>query len=207
MIRLRHYLYYIKYMKAGNLWLPFKVYTKMKLLCRPTAQVFLDGRVYFGNEDSRKAIVSRNITNIYFGYDSQVRFGKGIVVGPGVNILVKNKAEFSVGDDTYFTADMHIEAVNNISIGCDCAISWGVTIIDDDHHQILNRENSKNDGNKVEIGDHVWIGCNVIILKNTRIGSGSVVAAGSVVRGEYPANSLIAGNPAKIISPDVEWKR
>jgi acetyltransferase-like isoleucine patch superfamily enzyme len=52
----------------------------------------------------------------------------------------------------------------------------------------------------IEIGNDVWIGSSCTILKNVRIGDGCVVATGSVViAGDYPPNSLIAGNPAKAI--------
>lgn len=53
--------------------------------------------------------------------------------------------------------------------------------------------------NKLIIGENVWIGLNAIILKNTNIGDNSIVAAGSVVKGKFPSNVLIQGNPAKIV--------
>jgi len=53
---------------------------------------------------------------------------------------------------------------------------------------------------EVIIGKNVWIGSKVIILKGARIGDNSVVAAGSVILGkEYPANSIIGGNPARVL--------
>ena len=53
---------------------------------------------------------------------------------------------------------------------------------------------------EIKIGDNVWIGWNCTVLKGVQIGENSVVAAGSVVlKGIYPNNSLIAGNPAKVI--------
>ena len=51
------------------------------------------------------------------------------------------------------------------------------------------------------IGNDVFIGTNAIILKGTHIGDRSVVAAGSVVFGlEVPPDSIVKGNPAKVLS-------
>jgi acetyltransferase-like isoleucine patch superfamily enzyme len=52
---------------------------------------------------------------------------------------------------------------------------------------------------KIKIGNNVFIGTNSIILYNTTIGDNSIVGAGSVVRGHFPENSVIVGNPAKVI--------
>lgn len=51
----------------------------------------------------------------------------------------------------------------------------------------------------VKIGNNVFIGDNCTILPNTTIGDNCVVGAGSVVRGKFPENSVIIGNPAKIV--------
>jgi acetyltransferase-like isoleucine patch superfamily enzyme len=52
---------------------------------------------------------------------------------------------------------------------------------------------------KIKIGNNVFIGSNSIILLNTTIGNNCIVGAGSVVRGHFPDDSIIVGNPAKII--------
>lgn len=53
---------------------------------------------------------------------------------------------------------------------------------------------------KIKIGNNVVIGSNCTILPNTTIGNNSIVGAGSVVRGKFPENSVIVGNPAKVVS-------
>lgn len=58
---------------------------------------------------------------------------------------------------------------------------------------------------KIKIGNNVFIGSSSIILLNTTIGDNCIVGAGSVVRGYFPENSVIVGNPAKVIlSMDIQ---
>jgi acetyltransferase-like isoleucine patch superfamily enzyme len=86
-----------------------------------------------------------------------------------------------------------------IEIGNHVAIANGTEIITHDgaiwsfRHEL---ENADVFG-KIKIGDNVFIGNNCTILPNTVIGNNCVVGAGSVVRGKFPDNSVIFGNPAK----------
>ena len=43
------------------------------------------------------------------------------------------------------------------------------------------------------------VGANVCIIGNVKIGNNVVVGAGSVVTRDVPDNSVVAGNPAKLI--------
>ncbi|MDU8923510.1 sugar O-acetyltransferase [Pasteurellaceae bacterium LIM206] len=51
------------------------------------------------------------------------------------------------------------------------------------------------------IGDNVWVGGNAVILPGVTIGDNVVIAAGAVVTKDIPANSLVAGNPARVLRP------
>ena len=55
------------------------------------------------------------------------------------------------------------------------------------------------------IEDYVFVGASVIILPGVTIGSGAIVGAGSVVTKDVPANSVVAGNPAKFICSTDEY--
>lgn len=51
----------------------------------------------------------------------------------------------------------------------------------------------------VIIGNDVWIGSRVTILPGVHIGDGCILAAGSVITKDAPPNTIIAGNPAKVV--------
>ena len=57
----------------------------------------------------------------------------------------------------------------------------------------------------IEIMDNVFIGCNTTILGNVRIGSNVIIGAGSVVTKDIPSNSVVVGNPAKVIGTFEEF--
>ncbi len=88
-----------------------------------------------------------------------------------------------------------------IEIGDNVLVGSSVTILDSDFHEIdpEKRIGGTPKTGKVVIENNVWIGDRVTILKGTIIGKNSVVAAGAVVSGEFPANVVIGGVPAKVI--------
>ena len=59
--------------------------------------------------------------------------------------------------------------------------------------------NSKTNGKSPIIKNNVIIGANTVIIGNITIGENSIIAAGSVVLKDVPKNSVVGGNPAKII--------
>lgn len=51
----------------------------------------------------------------------------------------------------------------------------------------------------VKIGNNVFIGAGSIILPNVKIGNNVIIGAGSIVTKDIPDNSLVIGNPARVI--------
>lgn len=89
-----------------------------------------------------------------------------------------------------------------LSIGEYCKITAGVVILAHDYSRSVLRRvygDIVAEARETKIGDNVFIGMNSIILMGTSIGDNCIIGAGSVCHGKYPANSVIAGNPAKVI--------
>jgi len=63
---------------------------------------------------------------------------------------------------------------------------------------------SRRHAAKTVIGTHCFIGCGSIIMPNITVGNHVIVAAGSVVTKDVPSNSIVAGNPAKVIKSDID---
>ena len=55
------------------------------------------------------------------------------------------------------------------------------------------------------IKDNSFVGAKAIILPNTIIGKNCIIGAGAVVKGIIPDGSVVAGNPARIISTTEEY--
>lgn len=78
--------------------------------------------------------------------------------------------------------------------------------MDTDFHNIIQNNNLNKETKPILIGDDVWIGSKVTILKGVSIGDGAVIASNSVVTKNVPPRCIVAGNPAKIIRENVQWK-
>ena len=97
-----------------------------------------------------------------------------------------------------------IYARKEITIGDNTNIGGNVKILDNDFHPIevearLIDNKEKIGTAPVRIGKNCFIGCNALILKGTQLGDNCVVGAGAVVCGKFEENSVIAGNPARVI--------
>jgi len=88
-----------------------------------------------------------------------------------------------------------------IEIGDHVAIAAGTDFITHDGAIWCFREEIKGADvfGSIKIGNNVFIGNNCTILPNTTIGDNCIIGAGSVVRGNFPDNSVIVGNPAKTV--------
>ena len=51
----------------------------------------------------------------------------------------------------------------------------------------------------ISIGDNCYIGPNSIITMGSKIGKGCVIGASSLIKSTIPPNSIVFGNPAKVV--------
>lgn len=157
------------------------------------------GKVVFGSGDGGLAYDKSSGINLEFLENSKFIIHGNCTIGYHSSIRIEDNAILEIGENTYISANALIRVAKKIKIGKNCAISWNLTILDSDfHNYTINNEEVLNT-KEVIIGDNVWIGNNVIILKGVKIGDNSIVAAGSVVTKSIQNNSIVGGNPAKIL--------
>jgi len=111
------------------------------------------------------------------------------------------KQGMKIGQNCHFNTFSFSTEPYLIEIGDHVAIAAGTEIITHDGAIWCFREEISNADvfGKIKIGNNVFIGDNCTILPNTIIGDNCIIGAGSVVRGKFPENSVVIGNPAKIV--------
>ena len=101
---------------------------------------------------------------------------------------------------------LFVSEEQNILIGNDCLLSYGICMRTADPHLIYdcNSKERINLSKSILIGDHVWIGQDALVLKGTLIGSGAIVGANSVISNKkIYSNTVVAGNPIKELKKNV----
>lgn len=113
-----------------------------------------------------------------------------------------------IGEGCLISASVHNFGTEPwlIEIGDKVSITDGVIFLTHDGSSRLFRKKiagmNPQYGNRfgaIRIGNNCFIGVNAIIMPGITIGSGSIVGAGSVVTNDVPQNSVVAGNPARLI--------
>lgn len=128
------------------------------------------------------------IMDIY--HNSLLFMDKGCSINGNIQIIVSEQCHFIVGKD--------------------CMFSSGGIVRNTDAHLLYEIETNKrmNQSRDILIGDHVWIGQNVTIMKAPYIGSGSILGIGTVAKSRVPNNSILSGNPGKVMKKnEVYWDR
>ncbi len=117
----------------------------------------------------------------------------GVVVGEGSRVLTTN-----FGSEPFL-----------ITIGDKTTITSGVILLTHDGSTWLMRDKKgrRYKYNRIIVGSNVFIGVNAIVLPGVEIEDRVIVAAGSVVTKSIPSNSIVGGNPAKIIGSYDDYER
>lgn len=104
--------------------------------------------------------------------------------------------EVSIGKNVIVMNNCLMMAAGGITIGDETQIAANVQLISNNHDL---EDRNVITCKPINIGKRVWVGAGATILPGVTIGDNSVVGAGSVVTKDVPKDTIVAGNPAKVI--------
>lgn len=104
-----------------------------------------------------------------------------------------------VGRDVFINQNCTMYDLGGIDIGDDVMIGPNVSIITSGHPLEPARRRAFVTAKPIVIERNVWIAAGATIIGGVTIGENAVVAAGSVVTRDVPPNTLVGGNPARVI--------
>ena len=100
-----------------------------------------------------------------------------------------------------------ISCNSSVDIGQNNMLGWDVVVRDSDNHQIIWGV-LQPDSKKIQIGDNVWIAAHAYLLKGAAVADGCIIEYRSLIIKKYHnKNSIIAGNPPKLIKENIVWYR
>ncbi|MEX0883770.1 MAG: sugar O-acetyltransferase [Cyclobacteriaceae bacterium] len=106
----------------------------------------------------------------------------------------------SVGDQVFFNFNCTILDVTPVIIGDRCFFGPNVHIYAATHPIDAKLRGAMLEfGQPVSIGSDVWVGGAAILCPGITIGDRSIIAAGAVVTKDVPQDSMVGGNPARVI--------
>jgi len=108
-----------------------------------------------------------------------------------MDISPKARIAFGAKLDKTFAKGVHIDEDSYVASG---AI-------------ILSHDFSRNIHANTYIGKRCFIGSNAIIMPGITIGDEAIIGSGAIVTKDVPANSIVAGNPAKVIKSNIHTNR
>lgn len=105
-----------------------------------------------------------------------------------------------IGENFFANFSLTILDEAPVTIGRDVFIGPNVSIYTACHPLDADERRTRNEwAEPVTIGNDVWIGGNVTIVPGVTIGNRCVIGAGSVVTRNIPDDTLVVGNPARVI--------
>lgn len=107
--------------------------------------------------------------------------------------------EIRVGHNVFVNQNCTFYDLGGLDIADDVIIGPNVSIITASHPLEPSHRRAATIGKPIVIERNVWIAAGATIVGGVTIGENSVVAAGSVVTKYVPPNTLVGGNPARVI--------
>ncbi|WP_455618000.1 acyltransferase [Eisenbergiella sp.] len=127
---------------------------------------------------------------------------KSIISGGGV-IEKCRKHGMNIGANTFiYSSNIDYGHAFLISVGDNCTIT-GATLLA--HDATTKKQLGYVKVGRINIGNNVFIGQGAIVLPGVTVEDNVIIGAGTVVSRSIPSNSVVVGNPARIIGKTTDY--
>jgi acetyltransferase-like isoleucine patch superfamily enzyme len=140
-------------------------------------------------------VPSHTVRQVFLKQLMQIDLGKGCATLLGLKLYTKG--QITIGDHSVIDRDCTLDGRGVIKIGSNVNLAPEVMILTAYHDP--DSDNFAGIEKAVVIEDYVWIATRAMVLPGVTIGRGAIVAAGSVVTKDVPPQTIVGGNPARII--------
>jgi putative colanic acid biosynthesis acetyltransferase WcaF len=131
------------------------------------------------------------------------KIGEGVRIRPSADITYPWNIE--IGDYSYIGDGATLYSLTNIVIGKNCSISAQAYICTGTHdHKAVSFTLIVK---SITIEDEVWLANGSFLMPGVSIGRGSICAARSVITKSIPSNSIVSGQPGRVIGQRISQVR
>lgn len=159
-------------------------------------------------------VIERMIIRKLIYFNNNLYMKKYSIYLKKIGINIQGTPRF-INNDVYFDGNDY----SKITLGDNITISREVMLLTHDYSLTTGTyslpDTIKTEMDEIEyytskpivIGKDCFIGARASILPGTVIGDNVIVGACSVVKGNIPNNSIIVGNPARVIGVTDKWTK
>jgi acetyltransferase-like isoleucine patch superfamily enzyme len=158
-------------------------------------------------EVKRAMAITANLNRLTFNDAGEVRALFSDLIGKKVDdsfllippFYATGGADTRIGRNVFVNQNCTFYDLGGLDIADDVMIGPNVSLITSGHPVEPSRRRDFTIAKPIAIERNVWIGAGATIIGGVTVGENSVVAAGSVVTRNVPPNTLVGGNPARVI--------
>ena len=110
-----------------------------------------------------------------------------------------NGLDIRVGRNVFVNQNCTFYDLGGLDIGDDVMIGPNVSLITTGHPIEPSQRRAFVVAKPIVIERNVWIAAGATVIGGVTVGENSVIAAGAVVTRDVPPNTLVGGNPARVI--------
>ncbi len=155
----------------------------------------------------RAAAITARLNRLTFNDADEVRTLFSELIGKKVDdsfllippFYTTGGADIRVGRNVFVNQNCTFYDLGGIDIADDVMIGPNVSIITSSHPLEPSERRARVIARPIVIEKNVWIAAGATIIGGVRVGANAVVAAGSVVTRDVPPDTLVGGNPARVI--------